>query len=87
MTDVEYVPVVVLNGQDSDDQLLSAAYLSILFPLDPHRFLFLPHLVMQDDDRNKRVDHRLKVDGGLALMFSMATATCSSTCGTIPCRT
>ncbi|WP_439676772.1 DUF4238 domain-containing protein [Embleya sp. MST-111070] len=66
------VPVVVLNGQDSDDQMLSAAHLSILVPLDPHRFLFLPDLVMQQEDRNKRVDHRLKLDGGIGLIFSVA---------------
>lgn len=58
------VPVVVMNGQDADHQLLSVAYLDIVLPLDPHRFLILPAPGSQDDPATLR-DHRVKLDGGL----------------------
>lgn len=64
------VPVVLLNAQDHDDQVLAAALYSILLPLDPHRFLFLPSIPMQEEDERKAVDHRLKLDGGMGVSFS-----------------
>lgn len=64
------VPVVVLDAQDHDDQELAVALYSILLPLDPHRFLFLPSLPMQEDDPRKSVDHRLKLDGGIGMALA-----------------
>lgn len=64
------VPMVILNEHDADDQVLAAAVETVLLALDPHRFLVLPNLAMQEDDRWKRRDHRLKLDGGLGLALS-----------------
>lgn len=63
------VPVVILNNHDAEDQVLAAAVCDILLPLDPHRFLFLPGVTLLEDPR-KRVDHRLKFDGGLGIALS-----------------
>lgn len=63
------VPVVLLNQQDANEQVLAAAVCDILLALDPHRFLFLPgagHL----EDRRKQVEHRLKFDGVMGLALS-----------------
>jgi hypothetical protein len=59
------VPLVILNGHDEPHQLMSASLWDILLPLDPHRFLFLPDVVAQEQDPRKRVDHRMKMDGGM----------------------
>lgn len=51
-------PVVILNDHDADDQVGAASFWEILFPLDPHRLLFLPSVPMVGADPKKRVDHR-----------------------------
>jgi hypothetical protein len=56
-------PMLILNGQDDDDQLSAAAYWDIAFPLDPHRLIFMPGLSMVEEDPKKAVDHRIKFDG------------------------
>lgn len=66
------VPVVILNEHDAEEQVLAAAVADIFVPLDPHRFLFLPGGSMLED-RRKRVDHRLKFDGGMGLALSEFT--------------
>lgn len=63
------VPVVLLHEHDSDDQVFAAAISDIVVPLDPHRFLYLPGLTALRD-RRKRIDHRIKLDGGLGLFVS-----------------
>lgn len=60
-------PVVVMNGQDSEDQLLSVLCWDLLVPLDPHRFLLMPAPGSQEDPRTLS-DHRVKFDGGLGLV-------------------
>lgn len=56
-------PMLILNGQDDDDQLSAAAFWDIAFPLDPHRLIFMPGLSMVEEDPKKAVDHRIKLDG------------------------
>lgn len=56
-------PMLILNGQDDDDQLSAAAYWDIAFPLDPHRLIFMPGLPLIEKDPYKAVDHRIKLDG------------------------
>lgn len=63
------VPVVLLHEHDADDQILAAAISDIVLPLDPHRFLYLPGATALSD-RQKRLDHRLKLDGSLGLFVS-----------------
>ncbi len=60
-------PVVIMNGQDDEDQVLSAAYWDLLVPLDPHRFLLMPTPGSQRDP-STLVDHRVKFDGGFGLV-------------------
>lgn len=67
------VPVVILNGQDDPDQEFAVWFDNVYLPLDPHRFLFLPGDTLQSEDWRKRVDHRIKLDGGLGLFFNDAT--------------
>lgn len=62
------VPVVVLNGQDHENQLLSATFWDLLVPLDPHRFLLMPTPGSQDDPRTLS-DHRVKFDGGFGVVI------------------
>jgi hypothetical protein len=66
------VPVVLLNGHDAKDQLAAAAICDIMLPLDPHRILFLPSPHMQLRDPGKRIDHRMKIDGGVGTLFVQA---------------
>jgi len=66
------VPVVILNGQDDPDQEFAMWFDDVFLPLDPHRFLLLPGQMLQKDDWRKRVDHRLKLDGGLGLFLNDA---------------
>lgn len=66
------VPVVILNGQDDPDQDFVVWFDEVYLPLDPHRFLLLPGHSLQAEDRRKRVDHRLKLDGGVGLFFNEA---------------
>lgn len=64
------VPVAILNGQDEDDQAFAAWYDVLYLPLDPHRFLLMPGQHHLEEDSRKRVDHRLKLDGGFGLFFN-----------------
>ncbi|MEU0515462.1 DUF4238 domain-containing protein [Amycolatopsis sp. NPDC006125] len=64
------VPVVILNGHDDENQLLAASYWSIILPLDPHRFLFLPDAHACDEDPRKRVDHLVKFDGAIGIALN-----------------
>jgi hypothetical protein len=59
------VPVLIINGQDDQNQLLATSYWDVILPLDPHRFLLLPGWRAREEDPQKRVDHLLKLDGGL----------------------
>lgn len=61
-------PVVILTAHDDTDQVGAALTWDILFPLDPHRFIFMPDVQMVKDDPDKRVDHRLGL-GGVGLAF------------------
>jgi len=61
------VPVIVLNGQDEENQSLAASYWDIVLALDPHRFLIMPGIHLRRDDPRKRVDHLAKFEGGLGL--------------------
>jgi hypothetical protein len=63
------VPVVLMRGQDEENQLHSVAYWDLLVPLDPHRFLLMTTPGSQDDPATW-VDHRLKLDGGLGLFVT-----------------
>jgi hypothetical protein len=60
-------PVVLMNGQDAERQLLSAAFWDVLLPLDPHRFLLMPGRGSQPDPATRH-DHRLELDGGLGAL-------------------
>jgi len=64
------VPVVMLNGHDDEDQLVSAAYWDVVLPLDPHRFLILPGLRAREEDPAKQVDHRTKFHPGLCIFLN-----------------
>jgi hypothetical protein len=64
------VPVVIVNGQDDENQLLATAFWDVILPLDPHRFLILPGRRAQENDPRKRVDHLAKLDGGLGTVLS-----------------
>lgn len=64
------VPVVVLNAQDAQNQLLATAYCDVILPLDPHRFLLLPGHRARKEDPRKRVDHRFKMEGGTGQIIS-----------------
>jgi hypothetical protein len=66
------VPVVVLNGQDHDDQRAAVEYWDVYLPLDPHRCLYLPGAATQGDDKHLRSDHRLKLHPGLAMGLNSA---------------
>jgi len=57
-------PVILMNGQDADAQLLSVAYWDVILPLDPHRFLIMPTPGSQSE-RATWTDHRVKLPGGL----------------------
>ena len=63
------VPVVILNGHDDEDQLLSVSFWDVLLPLDSHRLLLLPGVNAQDDPRKGR-DHRFKLDGGIGIFVN-----------------
>ncbi|AWB95697.1 hypothetical protein DCE93_08490 [Agromyces badenianii] len=68
-------PVVILNAHDDEDQVGAALTWDIVFPLDPHRFIFMPDQQMVEDDPAKRRDHRLMMDGvGLALVDAIYAA-------------
>lgn len=68
-------PVVILNAHDDEDQVGAALTWDIVFPLDPHRFIFMPDQQMVEDDPEKRRDHRLSMGGvGLALVDSIYAA-------------
>lgn len=59
-------PVVIWNRPDDDDQVRAAAQSSVMLPLDPHRFLYLPSPAEQDDPR-KGVDHLMHAKGGIGM--------------------
>lgn len=63
------VPVQIINGQDDEDQLRAASYWDIYVPLDPHRFLYLPGALHNDQPRLRR-DHRINLPGGVAMTLN-----------------
>lgn len=65
------VPVLILNGQDDQDQLVVAAFWDIVLPLDPHRILLVPCLT-DEQDQAKFEDHRFKMDGGMGVFVNSA---------------
>jgi hypothetical protein len=67
------VPVLVLNGQDADDQLLAAEYWDIYLPLDTHRCLFLPGLHTRKLQKHW-FDCALKLHSGIAMALNNAVA-------------
>lgn len=68
-------PVVILNAHDDEDQVGAALTWDIVFPLDPHRFIFLPDIQMVEDDPEKRLDHRLNLSGvGVAFVDAIYAA-------------
>ncbi|YCN53414.1 DUF4238 domain-containing protein [Rhodococcus erythropolis] len=67
------VPVLVLNGQDEDDQLLAADFWDIYLPLDPHRCLYLPGRPNRRT-RELSIDHRLKLHPGHGIALNNAMA-------------
>lgn len=68
-------PVVILNAHDDEDQVGAALTWDVVFPLDPHRFIFMPDQQMVEDDPEKRRDHRLNLSGvGLALVDAIYAA-------------
>lgn len=68
-------PVVILNAHDDEDQVGAALTWDIVFPLDPHRFIFMPDIQMVEDDPGKRVDHRLNLSGvGVAFVDAIYAA-------------
>ena len=56
-------PLVILNGHDDDNQVLAASFWDIMFPLDPHRLIFMPGPDLIEDDARKGKDHRIAFDG------------------------
>ncbi|MBD8515828.1 DUF4238 domain-containing protein [Plantibacter sp. CFBP 8804] len=56
-------PVVILNGHDDNDQSFAATVDEVVFPLDPHRLIFMPGVFLVDEDPRKGRDHRIKFDG------------------------
>ncbi|MGC5225450.1 DUF4238 domain-containing protein [Micromonospora sp. DT81.3] len=56
-------PLVILNGHDDDNQLLAAGFWDIMFPLDPHRLIFMPGPDLIDRNARKGRDHRIAFDG------------------------
>lgn len=68
-------PVVILNAHDDENQVGAALTWDIVFPLDPHRFIFMPDIQMVEDDPEKRVDHRLNLSGvGVAFVDAIYSA-------------
>ncbi len=67
------VPVLILNGQDEDDQLLSADFWDIYLPLDSHRCLYLPGRPNRRT-RALSADHRLHLHPGHAIALNNAMA-------------
>jgi len=67
------VPVLVLNGQDHDEQLIAVEYWDIYLPLDPHRCLYLPGIPNRPT-RAFDADHRLKLHPGHAIALNNAVA-------------
>lgn len=68
-------PIVILDGQDDDDQAFVAAFHDIAFPLDPHRLIFMPNITLVEEDPRKAVDHFIQFDGlGLAVVDAMYAA-------------
>ncbi|MFI6029572.1 DUF4238 domain-containing protein [Amycolatopsis magusensis] len=63
-------PVVIVNGQDDENQALATTYWDVILPLDPHRFLLLPGFRAREEDPRKRRDHLLKLPGGLGAIIS-----------------
>jgi hypothetical protein len=63
------VPGQIINGQDDEDQLRAASYWDVYVPLDPHRFLYLPGALHDDQPRLRR-DHRINLPGGLAMVLN-----------------
>lgn len=58
-------PVLILNGQDHDDQTVAASLRDVLVPLDSHRLLLLPGYEARAADPAKRTDHLIKFEGML----------------------
>ncbi len=67
------VPVLVLNGQDVNDQLLAVEYWDVYLPFDPHRCLYLPGMPTRRLGAPS-VDHRLKLHSGIAMALNNAVA-------------
>jgi hypothetical protein len=68
-------PAVIMNAHDDVDQVGAALTWDLLFPLDPHRFIFMPDQQMVEDDPAKRRDHRMNLGGvGLAFVDSIYAA-------------
>lgn len=65
------VPVLVLNGQDHQDQHRAVQYWDIYMPMDPHRCLYLPGLGSAGD-KQIRTDHRFKLHPGHAIGLNSA---------------
>ncbi|UMP06835.1 hypothetical protein [Amycolatopsis sp. EV170708-02-1] len=64
------VPVLPVNGQDHENQLLATSFWNVVLPLAPHRFLILPSWRMRKEDPRKRVDHLLKLTDGVGQIIS-----------------
>jgi hypothetical protein len=52
-------PVVLMNDHDAENQVAAATISGLLFPLDPHRAIFMPPPWEVEDNRAKRADHRI----------------------------
>jgi hypothetical protein len=70
------VPVQILNSKPEDDPLAAATFWDIYVPLDPHRFLYLPGR-MHAANRDLMRDHRIALDGGLAIALNHTMVECS----------
>jgi hypothetical protein len=56
-------PVVLLDYHDAENQIMAVTLSDIVFPLDPHRLIFMPGPHLVEEDPRKASDHLIKFDG------------------------
>lgn len=64
-------PAIIINGRPDEDPAKTAAFWDIYLPLDAHRFIFVPGLDHTDRPSLLQRDHRMLLDGGLALAMNL----------------
>lgn len=62
-------PVVLMNDHDAENQVAAATISGLLFPLDPHRAIFMPPPWEVEGNGAKRIDHKIDA-GGVGTAFT-----------------